>query len=147
MAYDEGLAERIRELLSDEAGVSEKAMFGGLCFLLHGNMCLGIVKDELMVRVASGDTYDALLSRPHARKMDFTGRPMKGFLFVAPGGLENDRDLSGWVGHALTYSKSLPSKVAQPVREKREQSSARGRTKRAQGKQGAGSAPRHRTRR
>jgi hypothetical protein len=109
MAYDEGLAERIRGLLADEAGVSEKRMFGGLCFLLRGNMCLGVVKDELMVRVGS-DAYDALLGQAHARRMDFTGRPMKGFVFVEPPGIESDADLQRWVGHGVSFAGSLPRK-------------------------------------
>ena len=110
MAYDEGLAERIRDLLADEAGVTEKRMFGGLCFLQGGNMCVGIVKDELMVRVGP-HAYEALLKVPHARKMDFTGRPMKGMLFVGADGLMADRDLTGWVSHGVSYAKSLPAKA------------------------------------
>ena len=110
MAYDEGLAERTRDLLADEAGVSEKRMFGGLCFLLRGNMCVGIVKDTLMVR-AGPDAYEALLKLPHARKMDFTGRPMKGMLFVGADGLSGDCALAGWVSHGVSYAKSLPAKA------------------------------------
>jgi len=82
MVYDEGLAERIRSMLTEEAGVSEKRMFGGLAFLIGGNMSVGVVKDELMVRV--GPAYDELIGQPHARKMDFTGKPMKGFFFGVP---------------------------------------------------------------
>jgi hypothetical protein len=110
MAYDEGLAERIRDLLVDEAGVTEKRMFGGLCFLLHGNMCVGVVKDELMVR-AGPEAYEPLLELPHARKMDFTGRPMKGLLFVGADGVLADRDLASWVSHGVSYAKSLPAKA------------------------------------
>jgi hypothetical protein len=110
VAYDEGLAERIRDLMADEAGVTEKRMFGGLCFLLRGNMCVGVVKDELMVR-AGPDAYETLLRLPHARKMDLTGRPMKGLLFVGADGLLADRDLAGWVSHGMSYAKSLPAKA------------------------------------
>src|SRR5262249_20425154 len=109
MAYDEGLAERIRDLLADEHGVVERRMFGGLAFLLQGNMCVGIVKDNLMVRVGP-DAYARLLKQPHARKMDFTGRPMKGFLYVRPAGFESDDDLGRWVDHGKAYAGSLPEK-------------------------------------
>jgi hypothetical protein len=110
VAYDEGLAERIRDLLADEADVTEKRMFGGLWFLLRGNMCVGVVKDELMVRTGP-DAYETLLNLPHARKMDFTGRPMKGLLFVGVDGLLADRDLASWVSHGVSYARSLPAKA------------------------------------
>jgi len=109
MPYDEGLAQRVREFLADEPGLSEKRMFGGLAFLLKGNMCVGIVKDELMVRVGP-DAYRDLLHQPSARKMDFTGKPMKGFVFVEPEGIESDVDLHRWVGHGLAYASALPGK-------------------------------------
>ena len=109
MAYDEGLAQRIRELLAKQAGVSEKRMFGGLAFLLKGNMCVGIVKDDLMIRVGP-DVYQRLVRHPHARKMDFTGKPMKGFVYVSPEGVESEEGLRLWVGHGLAYASSLPSK-------------------------------------
>ena len=109
MAYDEGLAERIRGILSDEPGVAEKRMFGGLAFLLRGNMCVGVVKDELMVRVGP-HRYEELIREPHARRMDFTGRPMKGLLFVEPDGLEADPDLERWVRHGVAFATSLPKK-------------------------------------
>jgi len=109
MPYDEGLAQRVREFLADEPGLSEKRMFGGLAFLLKGNMCVGIVKDELMVRVGP-DAYRDLLHQPSARKMDFTGKPMKGFVFVEPEGFESDADLRRWVGHGLAYASALPAK-------------------------------------
>ena len=109
MAYDEGLAERIRGLLEDRGKVTERRMFGGLAFLLRGNMTVGIVNDELMVRVGPA-TYDAALRQPHARAMDFTGRPMKGFIFVSPEGLESDTDLARWVERGVTYGASLPAK-------------------------------------
>jgi TfoX/Sxy family transcriptional regulator of competence genes len=111
MAYDEGLAERVRDHLVDEHGVTERRMFGGLAFLLQGNMCVGVVKDKLMVRVGR-DAYAGLLKQPHARKMDFTGRPMKGFLYVMPAGLESDEDLGRWVEHGKAYASSLPEKGA-----------------------------------
>jgi len=109
MAYDEGLAERIRGLLEDSGKASERRMFGGLAFMIHGHMTLGIVKDELMVRVGP-DTYPHSLREPHARAMDFTGRPMKGFVFVSPEGLESDADLQRWVERGVRYAASLPTK-------------------------------------
>ena len=109
MAYDEGLAQRVRELLAEQDGVSEKRMFGGLAFLVRGNMCVGIVKENLMVRVGK-DAYPRLLEAPHARRMDFTGRPMKGFVYVDPAGVESDADLRRWVGHGLALAGSLPGK-------------------------------------
>jgi TfoX/Sxy family transcriptional regulator of competence genes len=112
MAYDEGLAERIRGALDDRQDVSEKRMFGGLAFLIRGNMCVAIVKDQLMVRVGP-DLYDQLLADPHAREMDLTGRPMKGFLLVSASGFESDADLAKWVGHGAALASSLPAKTAE----------------------------------
>lgn len=109
MAFDEGLAQRLREQFDDRDDVAEKKMFGGLCFMVRGNMCCGIVKDELMLRVGK-DRYDALLERPHAREMDFTKRPMKGFVYVATEGFEDDDDLRGWITEALAFNATLPAK-------------------------------------
>ena len=109
MAYDEGLAERIRGVLEERHDVAEKKMFGGIAFMVRGHMCVGIVKDELMVRVGS-EAYEDLVRQKHARRMDFTGRPMKGFLFVSAEGLERDADLERWVGHSLSHVTSLPPK-------------------------------------
>ena len=90
MSYDESLASRVREILSSVAGFSEKKMFGGLCFLIHGNMCCGVLQAELVLRL-DPKRAQALLSGPHTRPMDFTGRPTKGFVFVEAGGLATDR--------------------------------------------------------
>ena len=109
MAYDEGLAERIRAVLEERGAVSERRMFGGLAFLVRGHMAVGIVKDELMVRVGP-ESYAGALSEPHARAMDFTGRPMKGLVFVSPEGLEADEDLQRWIERGLDYAASLPAK-------------------------------------
>ncbi len=111
MAYDEGLAERIRSILSEGHDVSEKKMFGGVAFMIRGHMCAGIVKDDLMVRVGP-DMHEHLIRQSHARPMDFTGRPMKGFLYVDSAGLEADADLERWVGHGLQYALSLPAKAS-----------------------------------
>jgi TfoX/Sxy family transcriptional regulator of competence genes len=115
MAYDEGLAERIRVVLGERQGVSEKRMFGGIAFTIGGHMCVGIVKDELMVRVGK-DAHEHLVRQPHARPMDFTGRPMKGFLYVASPGLERDVDLERWVERGVEYAISLPAKPASGTR-------------------------------
>lgn len=109
MAYDEGLAQRIRELLEERAGLSERKMFGGLCFLLDGHMIAGPMGSELMVRVGPEAWADAL-TRPHAREMDFTGRSMKGFVFVGEDGVAEDGDLRGWLDLAIHHAGSLPSK-------------------------------------
>ncbi|MFP6594575.1 MAG: TfoX/Sxy family protein [Dehalococcoidia bacterium] len=109
MAYDEGVVERVRELLDGHAWVSERSMFVGLAFLLNGNMILGVLGDELVVRVGP-DAYDDALEREHARLMDFTGRPMKGLVYVAPEGFSEDSDLDGWVALGLEYASSLPAK-------------------------------------
>lgn len=84
-------------------------MFGGIAFMVRGNMCCGVVKDELMVRVGP-DRYEEALARPHARPMDFTGRPMKGMLFVAEPGFRTDEALAQWVALASEYAASLPPK-------------------------------------
>jgi TfoX/Sxy family transcriptional regulator of competence genes len=110
MAYDEGLAERIRGILADRHDVSEKRMFGGIAFMVRGHMSVGVVKDDLMVRVGP-EAHAGLLRRPHARPMDFTGRPMKGFVYVDSPGLESEADLERWVGHGLKYALSLPAKA------------------------------------
>jgi hypothetical protein len=110
MAYDEGFAERIREALGDEAGVSEKAMFGGLAFLLRGNLAVGISNGgELMVRVGPDGTEDAL-ARPHTRLFDMTGRPMKGWVLVAPEGVKTKRQLAPWVKRGVEFARTLPPK-------------------------------------
>ena len=109
MAYDETLAARVRDALALEPNLTERKMFGGLAFMVGGNMCCGIVKDELMVRVPPDD-YAAALTEPHARAMDFTGRPMKGMLFVAPAGLAADADLRTWVTRGAVHARSLPPK-------------------------------------
>ena len=109
MAYDECLAERVRRELTALEGVSERRMFGGLCFMVHRNMALGIDKDRLMVRVGP-EGYEAALQKPHARPMDMTGRPMRGFVVVPPEGLATREELWDWVGQGVDYALSLPPK-------------------------------------
>lgn len=109
MAYDEGLAHRVREALGHRPDLSERRMFGGLCFMLGGNMCCGIVGDDLMLRV--GPTrYEEALSRAHAREMDFTGRALKGMVYVDPEGLAEDADLGRWLELGVAFAGSLPPK-------------------------------------
>jgi TfoX/Sxy family transcriptional regulator of competence genes len=116
MAYDETLAARARTALAEQYGLSEKHMFGGLSFLLNGNMCCGIVGDKLMVRVGP-DAYDAALAKPHTREMDFTGRPLKGMVYVSPDGVRTDSALSAWVRRGTSFAASLPPK--KPKKRKR----------------------------
>lgn len=110
MAYDEGLAERIREQLQGNLYITEKKMFGGLCFLHDGNMLCGIIKDELMLRTGP-ELYATLLAKPHTREMDFTGRAMKGMLIVETQGFAEDTDLKGWLDQILVFVSALPPKV------------------------------------
>lgn len=110
MAYDEDLAHRVREQLADEAGVTEKAMFGGLAFLLNGNMAVGLSSGgELMVRMGP-DATDEALSRPHTRLFDMTGRPMRGWILVAPEGVKTKRQLGAWVRRGVAFARTLPPK-------------------------------------
>ena len=109
MAYDEGLAERVRDVLADRSDIVEKKMFGGLSFMLQGNMSCGVLEEDLLVRVGP-EAHEAALALPHARPMDFTGRSMKGMVFVDPEGLESDEELSEWVKRGLEFALSLPPK-------------------------------------
>lgn len=109
MAFDEGLAQRIRDLLHSRNDVVEKKMFGGLCFMVSGHMTVGIVKDKLMARVGP-DQYDKSLHKPHTNKMDFTGRPMKGMIYVLPEGVNTDQDLQAWLDTCLNFTSSLTPK-------------------------------------
>jgi TfoX/Sxy family transcriptional regulator of competence genes len=99
VTYDGDLAARVRTLLADRTDVSERQMFGGLTFMIAGHMCCGVNGDELIVRLDPGDE-DKALARPHARPMDFTGRPMRGFVTVRPEGL-NGAQLNQWVREAV----------------------------------------------
>lgn len=109
MAYSESLAERIRQQLNGESGIVEKKMFGGLAFLVNGNMSCGVVGEELMVRVGPNG-YEAALAEPGAREMDFTGRPLKGMVYVSADGIRTAKRLAFWVEKALRFAQSLPAK-------------------------------------
>ena len=106
MVYNEVLAERVRTELSGREGLSERKMFGGISFMLGGKLCVGVVGDDLMVRVGP-DRYEEALAAPHAREMDFTGRSLRGFVYVDPDGLQANGDLARWVSQAVHFVKSL----------------------------------------
>ena len=108
MAYDEVAAHRVRELITAHNPV-EKRMFGGIAFMIGGNMSVGVNKEHLMVRVGP-DGHDEAISLPHARIMDFTGKPMRGWIIVEPPGYASDDDLAGWVKRGVDFAKSLPEK-------------------------------------
>lgn len=109
MAYDEGVAQRLREVLAERHDIVEKKMFGGIAFMLSGNMCCGVINDTLMARVGP-EQYPAALKETHAREMDFTRKPLKGFIYVAPEGFDDDEDLQVWVDRCLNFAGSLPPK-------------------------------------
>ncbi len=110
VAYDEGLAERIRTRFSDDPGCHERKMFGGLAFMFGGHMAFGVVGHELMVRVGP-ERYEQMLQLSYAREMNFTGRPMKGMVFVATDGFESDEKLAAWLELGTNYVRSLPPKT------------------------------------
>jgi len=109
MAYDQQLAERVRHVLKRRKGFSEKKMFGGVCFLLSGNMCCGVTRSALMLRLGP-EGAAAALTEPYTRPMDFTGRPMKSMIYVDPEGYEFDDDLKNWLRRAAKFAASLPPK-------------------------------------
>jgi TfoX/Sxy family transcriptional regulator of competence genes len=109
MAFDEVLADRIRQLLTRRKNIEEKKMFGGVGFLLNGNLLVGVWKDSLIVRVGP-DNYDDALLEAHVKEFDITGRAMRGWVLVAPEGVEDDDQLSSWVQRALTFVSKLPGK-------------------------------------
>lgn len=110
MPYDEHLANRIRELLADEPKIGEKKMFGGLAFLLNGNMAVAASSSGgLLVRVDPEDT-DGLVGRPHVARMEMGGRSMDGWITVAPEGLKTKRELASWVKRGVAFAKALPAK-------------------------------------
>ena len=109
MAYDERLAERIRAILTTEEPVTERRMFGGIAFMIRGNMAVGIIRDDLMVRVGAS-AHDHALAQPHVRPMDIAGRPSRGMVFVGPAGTASDPDLERWVRSGAAFATSLPAK-------------------------------------
>jgi TfoX/Sxy family transcriptional regulator of competence genes len=109
MAYDETLAERVRERLAGRTSIDERRMFGGLALMLDGNMCCCVTEHGLMVRVGP-DAYHDALAQPHARVMDLTGRPMRGWVSVEPEGLASDAMLGRWVEQGAEFAGTLPPK-------------------------------------
>ena len=109
MAYDEILTSRIRKVLAKQTAISEKKMFGGLTFMLGGHMCCGVVKDNLVVRVHP-EEYEQAIAEPHARLMDFTGRPLRGLIYVGPAGYQTDEGLERWLHRAVRFASSFPLK-------------------------------------
>jgi hypothetical protein len=123
MAYDETVANRLRQALSKQGDFDERRMFGGLAFMVGGHMCCGIVGGDIMVRVGP-EAHAKALSLPHARVMDFTGRPSTGMVYVAPPGFKTEKALDAWVGRALAFTRTLPPrtsrmKVARKARARR----------------------------
>jgi TfoX/Sxy family transcriptional regulator of competence genes len=111
MAFDEGLAQRVREALHGRTAITERRMFGGLAFLVDGKMFIGISGCKLMARVGV-ERYQDALALPHVRHMDFTGKPMVGYVYVEPPGLIRDEDLQAWVSWCVSHVASLPPKKA-----------------------------------
>jgi hypothetical protein len=109
MSFDEDLAARLRERLERQKGVEEKRMFGGVGFLLNGNLLVGVWKDSLVARLGPGEGEAALLE-PHVRPFDVTGRPMRGWVLVGPAGVEEDDQLAGWIERVAAFVGTLPPK-------------------------------------
>ena len=109
MAYDEGLAAKIRAGIGNHDGLTEKEMFGGIAFIVHGNMAVGVSGNELMVRVGK-DAHDEAVAFPGARIFDLSARPMRGWVLVAPYGFNTDAELDAWIQRGVAYAESLPAK-------------------------------------
>lgn len=109
MAYDEKLAKRVRTVLRPEDGYVEKKMFGGICYLLNGNMVCGILNDELIVRVGA-DSFEKSLILPYARKFDITGRPMTGWVVISSEGIIKTKALKQWINKGIAFARTLPPK-------------------------------------
>jgi hypothetical protein len=109
MAFDESLAPRIRDTLARKRGIEEKKMFGGIGFLLNGNLLVGVWKNSLIVRLGP-DEAEVALVEPHVKVFDITGRPMKGWVLVEPKGVEDDERLTGWIQRAVKFVGKLPAK-------------------------------------
>jgi TfoX/Sxy family transcriptional regulator of competence genes len=109
MAFDATLAARMRAILTRRKNIEERKMFGGVGFLLNGNMLVGVWKDSMIVRLGLNE-FDDVLCEPHVREFDITGKPMKGWIMVEPGGLKDDDQLKDWIARATTFVKTLPKK-------------------------------------
>ena len=113
MAFDVKIADRIRQAVGPRDDVTEKKMFGGIAFLLDGKMFCGIASEDLMVRLGP-EGYESALAKPHVRPMDFTGRPMKGYVFVGPGGTRTTKAIKRWVDQALAFVATLDARAKKP---------------------------------
>jgi TfoX/Sxy family transcriptional regulator of competence genes len=109
MSFDEGLAQRVRDILAEECSFKERRMFGGLAFMVNGHMCCGIVDENLVVRVGV-EAYVEALTQPDVRPMDFTGRPMKGFVYLRAPGYRTTANLRKWIRRGLMVVLSRPAK-------------------------------------
>ena len=109
MAFDETLTARIRDALARRQNIEEKKMFGCICFFLNGNALVGVWKDRLIARLGPDDG-EAALREPHVRAFDITGKPMRNWVAVEPGGVEYDDQLNGWIERAVKFVKTLPRK-------------------------------------
>ena len=117
MAFNEDLANRVREALAERTRFDEIKMFGGICFTVRGNMTLGVIKDDLMVRVGP-DAHASSLKKPGARIMDFAKRPMVGFIYVDETGVKTKKALGGWADAALAFNATLPAKTAKKAKKR-----------------------------
>ena len=109
MAFSEALAERVRQAVARKKGITEKKLFGCWCFLLHGNVCVGVWKQSLIARLDSDD-YDDALKEPFVKEFDITGRPMKGWVAVEPAGVQTQEQVEDWIGRAVKFVGKLPAK-------------------------------------
>ena len=109
MPHDESLAGRVGVALALKQGIEKKKLFGGIGFLLDGNMLVGVWKTSLVVRIGPLD-YEHALMEPHVKEFDITGKPMKGWVVVEPAGVEDDEQLFGWIERATSFVKTLPKK-------------------------------------
>lgn len=115
MAFDEALADRVRRAVGPRPEVSERKMFGGIAFLLDGKMFCGVAKEDLMVRVGPA-RHEEALARPHVRPMDFTGRPMNGYVFVSPAGSRTEKAVKFWMDWSTAFVATVKKKPARPRR-------------------------------
>lgn len=109
MAYNEDVAGRLRKILERRKGITERKMFGGLTFLMNGNMCCGVIDKNVVLRLGKEGAEKALQER-HTREMDFTGTPLASMVYLRAAGYKTDEDLRGWVKRALDFAKTLPAK-------------------------------------
>jgi len=115
MPYDERLAERVRKALSGREDLAERRMFGGVAFLVRGNMCCGVTKDLLVLRLGSHGA-ELALGKAHIREMDFTGKPMKGMVYIEPEGVRTEPKLQAWLEQAVRFAGTLPKKRTAKVK-------------------------------